>query len=607
MSPEKRKSESQSAFAATPVFISIVLFIVTLAVFWPVSKCDFLNYDDDGYVTANAHVRQGLTIAGVKWAFVTGETANWHPLTWLSLMLDAQLFGRDAADFHLTNLFLHALNVVLLFLLFNRLTRASWRSAFVAALFALHPLHVESVAWVSERKDVLSGFCFMLTLLAYARFAAAKGQSAGSKTFYFLALIFFALGLMAKPMLVTLPFVLLLLDFWPLQRFHVGAVKNVLIEKIPFFILSAAGSVVTYIVQKNGEAVQTLASFPLKFRIENAVLSYGRYLEKLFWPANLATPYPYPDHWPNIVIIISIAIVVGGSWAAIRWAQKFSFLFTGWFWFLGMLVPVIGLVQVGTQAMADRYTYLPSIGIFLVATWGAAEIARRISFPKMPLAILIILVIAASAMQTRKQIGYWQNSGTLFRHAIAVTKNNAEAYDHLGTYFMRITGDVDQAANCYQQAVTLAPSKLSSRINFGSALLLEGKRDAAAEQFNAALQLSPQNAEANCDFGFILASQGRFNEAISYYDKAIQAKPDFASAYHDRGLAFAATGEWQKAIRDYREAIRLDPNHASTHTHLGVALRHENQVGEALGEFTEALRLNPNDAEAREQLQQLQK
>jgi protein O-mannosyl-transferase len=617
----KGKKLQQQSHQAKPlaqtIFVSALLVLTTLCVFWPVSRNDFVNYDDDSYVTANQHVEHGLTGEDVKWAFSTSETGNWHPLTWLSLMLDAQLFGKNASGFHLTNLFLHVASTIILFLVFKQLTGALWRSALIAALFAVHPLHVESVAWIAERKDVLSAFFFMLTLWAYACYAQKPNEGGRSLNFYCLTLLFFLLGLMSKPMLVTLPFVLMLLDYWPLQRFDFNLQKSgqpcsrlkmfhpLFREKIPFFILSAISCVVTFFAQSKEAAVQTLAAFPINVRIENAFVSYARYLEKTILPIHLAIPYPYSDHWPMTGILFAAVLMAGASWLSLKLARKFPFFFVGWFWFVGMLLPVIGLVQVGAQSMADRYSYLPLIGIFIILTWEVNQLSLHWRLPKTTAGLAIILVLAACAVQTRKQIGHWQNSGTLFRNSIAVTENNAIAYEHLGYYYTQ-TGQTDDEMDCYRKAVQIAPESLSGRINLGSALLLAGNLNDAAEQFNEALRLAPDNAAADCDLGYIFAVRGNFNQAIAYYYKAIQSKPDFVSAYHDLGLAFAAKGEWDKAIQNYIEALRLDPQHASVYDDLGTALSKEGKRKQAIQEYQEALRLNPNDSTAAQTLQALE-
>ena len=588
------------------VLVSALLALVTLWVYWPALHCDFLNYDDDGYVTANPHVLHGLTPADVAWAFQTGVTGNWHPLTWLSLMLDAQWSGHGATAFHLTNLLLHAANAILLFLVLKQMTGAQWRSALVAVLFALHPLHVESVAWIAERKDVLSAFFFMLTLLAYVRFVNLfKVQNPKSKIFYLLSLFLFACGLMSKPMLVTLPFVLLLLDFWPLQRFGRSTIPRLVLEKIPFFLLSAISCVVTFLVQKADAAVKTLTAFPLGARFENAFVSCARYLEKTFWPVDLAMPYPYPAHWPAVEVALTVGLVMGASWLSLRLARRFPFALTGWFWFLGMLLPVIGLVQVGMQSMADRYTYLPLIGLFIALVWGMGEVWRQRHWPGAMGGVAMGLTIAVCAFLTRRQLGCWQNSETLFRHAVAVTDRNAIAYEHLGSYLVN-EGRTSEAIDSYEKAIRADADYVPAHLDLGSTLVLDGKWNEAAQQYVAVLRLAPATAEAYNDLGYILVAQGRYDKAIAYYYHAIQLKPDFASAYHNLGLTFANTGRWDQAIRNYRVALQLDPGNVITHDDLGFALAHEGRRAEAVEEFNEALRLHPNDARALQQLDALQ-
>jgi len=478
-------------------------------------------------------------------------------------------------------------------------------------------LHVESVAWISERKDVLSGFFFMLTLLCHACSAQKPEAGAGKagdgirspafRFWYPASILCFACGLMSKPMLVTVPFVLLLLDYWPLQRFNCTTSRRLFVEKIPFFILSAASSVVTYIAQKQGENVQTLAAFPFGVRIENAAMSYATYLVKTFWPADLAVPYPYLNQWPAVEIVMAGMLVVCASMASLLLRRKFPFFFTGWFWFSGMLVPVIGLVQVGRQAMADRYTYLPSIGLFIIIACTAAEISHRRNFSKTAVAVVVAPVFIICAMLTCRQTRYWRSSETLFQHSIAVTRNNAEAYELLGTYYLRTLRALPEALNCFQRSVDIDPSRISARINLGSALLLEGKMDDAAGQFNEVLRLAPANADAWCDLGYISAAHRQFDDAIADYGRAIQIDPVFASAFHDRGIAFEAKNDWADAIQDYRTAIRLAPDDESTHKHLGLALARAGQTREAIGELNQALRLNPDDPDVLQLLQSLPK
>lgn len=622
MKSPNEPSQHKGFMGRESIFVCVLLSLATLCVFWPAIHCDFINYDDNIYVTANSHVKQGLTQPGLAWAFHTTTTGNWHPLTWLSLMANAQITGSNAAGFHLVNLLLHIINTLLLFLLLKRLTTELWQSAFVATLFALHPLHVESVAWIAERKDVLSAFFFMLTILAYARFAQNQSrrkvqatrigketQTVGSLfrvPDYWLALSFFALGLMSKPMLVTLPFVLLLLDFWPLHRFNlIRSARGLVAEKIPFFILSVMSCAVTFAVQKAGENIQTLATFSVGTRLENAAVSCARYIEKTFLPVNLAVPYPYPSHWPLIEVALAVTLVVVISWLSLQFARQYPFLTTGWFWFLGMLVPVVGLIQVGTQSMADRYTYLPLIGLLIVFAWGGDEIRKRFGLSKLVTGIFSGLVISACALLTIKQLGYWQNSETLFNHAVSVTQNNTVAYEHLGNYFVA-NKRFNQAADAYEKAIQINPAFIPAQFDLGSLYLLTGETDKAAGQFEKVLRLSPDSAEAYSNLGYICAAGGNNEKAIAYYDKAIQFKPDFATAYLNRGLVFASEGQWDEAVQNYRKALQFDPTHASTHRDLGNALAHQGIRVESIKEYHEALTLKPDDPAALQQLHELE-
>ncbi|MGH7953147.1 MAG: tetratricopeptide repeat protein, partial [Limisphaerales bacterium] len=473
-----------------PRFFGLLLALITLLAFLPVARDGFVNYDDQDYVTENSVVQNGLTLAGIKWAFTTFHASNWHPLTWLSLMLDDQLFGLNAGAFHFVNALFHAANTVLLFLLLLRLTtprseikngisprqNSLWPCAFVAALFAWHPLHIESVAWISERKDVLSAFFALLTLLSYARYAQSRSKienqkskagSANSTRDYFLALIFFALSLMSKPMFVTLPFVMLLLDFWPLRRisnsgFQISNVLRLIAEKIPFFLLTAISCVVTYFAQSHpGEnAVASLQLVPLHYRILNTLISYARYLLKLFWPAHLAVIYPLLENlrWMIEMAIVAAIILAAISWIFWRTRRRFPYLLVGWLWFLGTLVPVIGLVQVGGAALADRYTYFPAIGIFIAVAFGARDLAIRFQFPKFILPAAAILISGACLIVTEDQLRYWRDSETLFRHALAVTKNNDIAHLDLGAA-LELEGKKNEALVEYHAAEKIAPER----------------------------------------------------------------------------------------------------------------------------------------------------
>jgi Tfp pilus assembly protein PilF len=545
------------------VGISILLMAAVFLVFGQTLWHNFINYDDQDYFYANPHVKAGLTWSGVTWAFQTGFAANWHPLTWLSLMLDEQLFGPGAAGPHLTNVFLHAANTALLFLLLRRLTGANWRSAFVAALFALHPLHVESVAWVSERKDVLSGLFFMLTLLMYARFVElSKVQNPKSKVFYALSLLLFACGLLSKPMLVTLPFVLLLLDYWPLERFTIYdlrfTIRRLAWEKVPFFVLSATSCVVTFVAQK--DAIQPFDRIPMGIRAVNAMVSCVHYLRKMFWPVDLAIPYPYPGHWSFELFWLSAAVFLAAIVFVVWLGRRFPFLITGWFWYLGMLVPVIGLVQVGAQSMADRYTYLPLIGVFILLVWGACGVLESWRLPKQVVWSMAMLILAVCTARTLDQLRLWQNTETLFHHTITVTKGNAVAYYNLGEYYSG-KGKLDEAVDNYLKAIQIRPGYDDALNNLGVALASKGELDEAVARIRESIRYQPDKADAYYNLGNVFVMQHKPDEAISAYTGALRLKPDYPEAHNNLANLLAGQGHLEEAVKHYRETLRLNPNH----------------------------------------------
>ena len=532
------------------------LIVSTLLTYWPVLKNEFINYDDPDYVTTNEMVQKGLTAEGFKWAFTTGHASNWHPITWLSHMADVSMFGMKPAGHHATNLFFHVVNSVLLLLLLRLMTGSVWRSAMVAALFALHPLHVESVAWVAERKDVLSALFGLLTLLAYAAYAKGSGpwsartcprfetgrhvsqsesgdMSPQSKAVcYWLAFVFFALGLMSKPMLVTWPFLMLLLDFWPLNRVTsdgwqvTGKVwKRLVLEKLPFMALVLISSAVTVVVQKSGGSVTTALNLPLEDRLTNAVASYFKYLGKTIWPSDLAIFYPHPEirypisaQWPTWIIALSTLGLVAMSVCAMRQVKCRPFLMSGWFWYLGTLVPVIGIVQVGTQAMADRYTYIPLIGIFVGVVWLVAELVNRMHYGKHLAAGGILFVVTACAVTTRSQLPHWRDSFNIFQHAVNVTAHNAPALANLGTEYVK-RGDYDQAV----------------------------------QLFNAALEADPHFADASYSLGLVAQKLGKGDEAAGHYRSAIQIRPDHYLAHHNLGLVLWLQGKTTEAESQFLE------------------------------------------------------
>jgi Flp pilus assembly protein TadD len=704
--------------------MAIALALVTLAIYWPATSHDFINYDDDRYVTANPQVQGGLTWENIKWACSNPVGDNWHPLTVWSHMLDCQLFGLNPWGHHLINVLLHALNAALLFALLQQLTSATWRSLVVAALFALHPLRVESVAWVAERKDVLSAFFGLLALIAYARYAQAQSPKsepappvapprstfdvrcsmfdvqpspfpslAAGGRWYWSALLLFALGLMSKPMLVTWPFVMLLLDYWPLRRMQnaegrrqtenqpqiaqipqkpllpsslsvksVQSVANTLqrsklhvpflppiLEKLPFFALAALSSIVTLVVQRRGGAMTGTDYLPLGWRSANALVSYWRYLGKLFWPTHLAVFYPHPEHWPPAIVLLAGALILGVSVVLFVQRRRFPFLLVGWLWFLGTLVPAIGLIQVGGHAIADRYTYLPVVGVLILVAWGAGEAAanfqsssssssssssrsititrtttrtsmRTTSAPadvggyptpadgvphgtwaRAALAVAAGLTIVLCAALTRQLLGDWRDSETLFRHALAVTKDNYIADNNLGVALYQ-KGQPDEAIPLFREAKRLNPRDPEGHHNLGLALAMKGQFDEAIEQFEEAIRCNPGNGQLHSDLGNALVGKGQIDDAIRQYQEAIRLNPDCAEAHFNLGIALVGKGQIDDAIRQYQETIRLRPTDFKACNNLGIALAGKGQIDQAISQFQQALRLAPDYADARKNL-----
>jgi tetratricopeptide (TPR) repeat protein len=563
----------------------LLLALITLLAYWPVTRDGFINYDDQDYVTNNRVVQNGLTWAGVKWAFTTGHASNWHPITWLSHMLDCELFGLNAGAQHCVNVLFHTANAVLLLWLLFQLTGALWPSAFVAALFAWHPLHVESVAWISERKDVLSTFFALLTLLAYARYAQRvtgdKWPVAGTKIapalsrftfhvsrFYWLALIFFTLGLMSKPMLVTLPFVMLLLDYWPLRRapgveHRVSGVLRLVFEKWPFFLLTIISCVVTFLVQRHANAVLTLQQYPLHPRLANALIAYGQYLGKTFWPSGLAVLYPLPYHssWKFLAMAATTIGLLGGiSWLVWRMHRSCPYLLAGWLWFLGTLVPVIGLVQVGKAAMADRYTYFPLVGVFMAVVFGVRDLANRFQFPKAAVAAAAALTLALCLILTENQLRCWHDSESLFVHALAVTtEDNPYARINYGVALEEKDRRVEALVQ-YREAARLAPDNVEVRYNIGNLLDKMGQPEEALPELLKAVQLNPKLPSLHDALGDVLVELGRFDEALGQFAEAARLEPAYPAAHFDMGKALLKQGRDAGALDEFRAALRLDPD-----------------------------------------------
>ncbi|HZQ47254.1 MAG TPA: tetratricopeptide repeat protein, partial [Verrucomicrobiae bacterium] len=538
--------------------IYVLLGLVTLVLFAPVAGHEFINCDDPDYVTDNPPVNAGLTGTGVVWAFTKSHASNWHPLTWISHMVDCQMFGLKPAGHHIVNLFFHVANTLLLFGILRRMTGAMWQSAFVAALFAWHPMHVESVAWVAERKDVLSTFFWLLTMLAYVRYAEESrvqsntesgappdlrpsGQAdvktlrvnlsaelgkerRRSKGYYYrLTLVCFALGLLAKPMLVTLPFVLLLLDFWPLNRsteLNKANLVRLIWEKVPFFILAAVSSVITYVAQKSSGAMSTLEAVSLDYRINNSLVAYLRYVEKIFWPHDMAIFYPRPISWDSGLVMAGGIMLAAVTIAVVLWAKRRPYLAVGWLWFVGTLVPVIGLVQVGAASMADRYTYVPGIGLFIMVAWGLADLMAKWALGQTALRTASAVALAACVMVTSVQLKYWKDNITLYEHAIAVTSNNVLAY-----------------------------------IDEGSALLLMGKTEEGIARLQQALAVKPDQWSANCGMAVALDGQGKAKEAIPYYREALRQRPDMPEMLNNMAWILAANPD--PSLRNGPEAVEF--------------------------------------------------
>jgi protein O-mannosyl-transferase len=619
--------------------ISIGLAVLTLAAYWQVSRLDFVIMDDVVYVSHNPVVEKGLTWEGVRWAFITDDAANWHPLTWLSHMCDVGLFGMRAADHHAVNLLLHVASTLTLFLVFCSMTGAVWRSALVAALFALHPLHVESVAWVSERKDVLSTFLGLLAMAAYVGYARRGGLLR-----YLLVFLLFALGLLAKPMLVTLPFVFLLLDYWPLERLPVESKGGagfpwrttgwLMVEKLPLVLLSAASSVVTYLAQQSGLAVIPFERLPLGLRIQNALVSYVAYLGNMFWPLDLAILYPYHKELGFGVVLTAAGVlaacsaaVAWGAWRGRRWAA------VGWAWYLGMLVPVIGLIQVGGQSRADRYTDLPLVGLFVVLVWGAAELAARWRLSARITALAAAAVLAACAGLTIRQVGYWADTETLFRRSLAVTASDDKvaACDTLaralwgqarmeearqywnealridpndplalnGVAMLLVQGRrYDEAARLAEKVLRLDPASVEAHNTLATARQMQGRTEEALEHLEEAHRLEPENTAFLTNLARIYKSQEKLDLGAKYFQEVLRLKPDDLDAYNYLADVRIGQGRLEDAADLLGQLIRLQPEDAVVRNNLAMVLAMQGKYREALEEWSTLLATDPRDVVA---------
>lgn len=566
----------------TLIQVGLAIMVAILIVYWQVGSHEFINYDDNQYIYENPHVTQGITGPNIAWSFTSVEAANWHPITWLSHMADVQLYGMNPRGHHFTNVFIHTAATVLLLLLLFRLSGSLWQSAFVAALFALHPMHVESVAWVAERKDVLSAFFWFLTLILYAAYVAKRKLS-----LYLLTLFSFVLGLMAKPMLVTLPVVMLLLDYWPLKREflkehqtgqsldRLSPLMILLKEKIPFFVCTLLSAAITLYAQHDGGAMAH--GLPFGLRVENAATAYVTYLVKVFWPHDLAVLYPLPDAFPLWQVIGSVLILLLVSTVAIWARRRHPYLTVGWFWFLITLVPVIGLVQVGSQSMADRYTYIPYIGLFIMAAWGVPVLAKNLPYRRNLLALLAGSAVMASAIVTWYQLGYWQNSVTLFRHAIQVTPNNYIAHLNLGGA-IDTKGDLHEAIKEFREAIPLKPKDPLGHFNLGIALKKAGDVDAAIKEFRESLAIKPNDFEAHASLGESLYKKGELDAAINEYWAALAINPKSFEVHTNLAVCLAGKGDLNTAIKEFRKALAINPDSILARENLETALSKQNLV-----------------------------
>ena len=598
-------------------FVMLLLTIFILSAYWPVQKYEFINYDDTVYVTSNYSIQNGITFESVKNTFIHFNTGHWHPLTMISHMLDWQLFGNRAGGHHWTNVIIHIINAILLFVLFNKLTGSVWRSTFVAALFAVHPLNVESVAWVSERKNVLSTFFLLVTMLFYVRYVNKPDWKR-----YLPVFLCFVLGLMSKPMLVTLPFVLLLLDYWPLNRLKMSLpgdeqpkikeliringnkMINLVLEKVPLLILSIISIFSTFHAARYIGTVSGFDTLPLLKRFPNAVVSYALYIRKFFLPTDLAVFYPISDIsvWQFSSALLFLVIV---TIFVFRYFLKYPYLFVGWLWYIGTLVPVIGLMQVGSQAMADRYAYVSLIGILIIIAWGTGDIADKQYFRNIvvgaSMAFLFYLFVF-----TKVQISYWQDTSSVFGHALDVTRNNYIAHFGMGNELLK-NKKIDEAINHYHASIILDPRNDSALVGYARALQARGENKKAMAALLQALRFKPESIDAHHHLGFILFKEGRIDEAIIEYQKAVFLDGKDPALHNNLGNAFVKKGKVDEAIKEFREVLKINPKNAGSHNNLAMLLMRQGRNKEAVLHFREAIRLSPAFANAHFQLAKILK
>lgn len=584
--------------------ICVILAVAILALYAQTFRFDYVAYDDDQFVYQNPMVIAGLSPAGLAWALTTTYAANWYPLTWISYQLDCQIFGLNPGAEHAINVSLHLANTLLLFFALLRMTKQPWRSALVAAIFALHPLHVESVAWIAERKDVLGTLFAMLMLLFYIRYVRAP--SAGKYIYVALA---FALGLMAKPMVVTWPFVLLLLDFWPLRRvgwpMELGSLARLSREKAPLFVMTAIGSAVTYLAQRNYGAVESLDYLPWSARVANILVSYLLYMAKAVWPVDLAAFYPSHPHDVEIVVASALVLIAITVAAVIR-ARLSPWLLVGWLWYLGMLVPVIGIVQVGWQAMADRYTYAPLVGLSIALVWTIADAVERSPLLQRGTIALSIVVLSILAVAAYRQAGYWKNSHALFEHALAVTSGNYVMENNMGL----ILGQEGQSAEsmaAFHRAIAISPVYADAYANLGRELMVSGQMNEASPPLLRAIRLNPRLEDAQASLGVLLASEGKFGQAEQHLEEAVRLSPTDSYSQSNLCSVLQYLTRPAEAVAHCAEALKLQPDSPAARLNLASAFAAQGKRAEAIRELTTVLQKDPTYAPARAALDDLQR
>jgi protein O-mannosyl-transferase len=577
--PEKKK-----------LIVYIFLAVITVAVFWQVHQHDFITFDDRAYVTQNPHIKSGLTSEGIRWTFTSKYFGLWNPLVWLSYLADYSIFGLNAGGYHMVNLVLHILSTLLLFWLFNRMTGALWKSAFVAGFFAFHPLHVESVSWIAERKDVLSAFFWMLTLCLYVYYTEKPDAKR------YLGVVFsFCLALMSKPMVVTLPIIMIILDYWPLGRFKSKKINLLLWqlkEKSPLFVLSFLLVAVTLYPGGNSSS---LKPFPLNERISNAVVSFAMYLEKTLWPFDLTILYPFASHMPLLQITGASLLIIFISVIVFLTAKRMPYLLAGWLWYAVTVLPVLGIIQISLTtpyAMADRYHYLPSIGIAIMIAWGTPALIKRERIRRNFILPVGIAFLAIMAMLAWKQCGYWRNTVSIFNHALQVTKDNHVAHNNLGIALFA-EGKTEEAIHHYNEAIRLTPHDAEPYFNRGTIYDGQGNFRFALDDFNRAVGLKPDYADAYINRGNVYSKQGNYQLAIKDYNKAASLKPDDSEIYYNRGGAYGNLGQYEKAVNEYNQAISMKPDDSESYNNRGAVYAKTGQYQRALSDFSKAISLNP--------------